>query len=80
MKLTKTRLQSRLGEDTLVRVCMEGQPTLSDEDIDSINMRNWKTKTINVKISGEAWKIAGETSSCSIPPPSLPTKGTLLTW
>ena len=44
MKLTKTRLRSRLGEDTLdqtLRLCIEGSPTLSDEELDSI-VRNWK--------------------------------------
>ena len=44
MKLTKTRLRSRLGEDTLdqtLRLCTEGPPTLSDEDIDSV-VRLWK--------------------------------------
>jgi hypothetical protein len=44
MKLTKTQLRSRLGEDTLdqtLRLCIEGSPTLMDGDLDSI-MRKWK--------------------------------------
>ena len=44
MKLTKTQLQSTLEEDTLdqtLRLCIEGPPTLSDEDIDLV-FRNWK--------------------------------------
>lgn len=44
MKLTKTRLRSRLGEDTLdqtLRLCIEGSPTLLDGDLDSI-VKKWK--------------------------------------
>ena len=44
MKLIKTRLRSRLGEDTLdytMRVCMEGPEKLSDEDLDAI-VCHWK--------------------------------------
>ena len=44
MKLTKTQLQSTLEEDTLdqtLKLCTEGPPTLSDEDIDLV-FRNWK--------------------------------------
>lgn len=49
MKLTKTRIQSRLGEDTVdqtLRPCIEGPPTLSDEDIDSV-MRNLKQHNLD---------------------------------
>ena len=44
MKLTKTQLRSILEEDTLdqtLKLCTEGPPTLSDEDIDLV-FRNWK--------------------------------------
>ena len=44
MKLTKTQLQSKLEEDTInqtLKLCTEGSPTLSDEDIDLV-FRNWK--------------------------------------
>ena len=44
MKLTKTRLLNRLGEDTLdqtLRLCIEGPPTLADDDVESV-MRYWK--------------------------------------
>ena len=39
MKLTKTQLRSTLEEDTFdqtLRLCIEGPPTLSDEDIDLV--------------------------------------------
>ena len=45
MKLTKTRLQSRLAEDILdqiLRLCIGGPLTLSDDDIDSSVVRYWK--------------------------------------
>ena len=40
----ETRLRSRMGEDTLehvMRVCIEGPDTLSDEDLESI-VNHWK--------------------------------------
>ena len=47
MKLTKTQLRSTLEEDILyqtLKLCTEGPPTLSDEDIDLVfkieNSRN----------------------------------------
>ena len=55
MKLTKPQLRSRLGEDTLdqtLRLCTEGPPTLSGEDIDSV-VRLWKkteTKTTTTSL------------------------------
>ena len=44
MKPTKTQLRSTLEEDILdqtLKLCTEGPPTLSDEDIDLV-FRNWK--------------------------------------
>ena len=44
MKLTKTQLQSTLEEgilDQTLKLCTEGPPTLSGEDIDLV-FRNWK--------------------------------------
>ena len=44
MKLTKTQLRSKLEEDILdqtLKLCTEGTPTLSDEDINLV-FRNWK--------------------------------------
>ena len=44
MKLVKTRLRSRLGENTLdqaMRVCIEGPPTLSEDELDNI-VTLWK--------------------------------------
>ena len=44
MKMFKTRLRSRLGEDTLdyaLRVCIEGQDTLDDEKLECI-ISHWK--------------------------------------
>ena len=44
VKLTKTQLRSTLDEctlDQILRLCIEGPPTLSDEDIDLV-FRNWK--------------------------------------
>ena len=39
MKMVKTRLRSRLGEDTLdyaLRICIEGQDILDDEKLEYI--------------------------------------------
>ena len=53
MKLVKTRLRSRMGEDTLehaMRVCIEGPDTLCDKDLESI-VNHWKeqkTRRISV--------------------------------
>ena len=44
MKLVKTRIRSRLGEETLdytMRICIEGPDKLSDEDLDAI-ICHWK--------------------------------------
>ena len=44
MKLVKTRLRSRLSEDTLdqtMRICIEGPENLSDGELDMI-LDHWK--------------------------------------
>ena len=44
MKMVKTRLRSRLGEDTLdyaLRICIEGPETLDDETLECI-ISHWK--------------------------------------
>ena len=44
MKLIKTRLRSRLGEDTLdyaMHICIEGPDKLSDSELDAI-VQHWK--------------------------------------
>ena len=44
MRLVKTKLRSRLGENTLdqvMRVCIEGPDRLSDEDLEAI-VNHWK--------------------------------------
>ena len=44
MRQVKTRLRSRLGENTLdqaMRVCIEGPPTLSEDELDT-NVTHWK--------------------------------------
>ena len=44
MRQVKTRLMSRLGENTLdqaMRMCIEGPPTLSDDELDT-NVSHWK--------------------------------------
>ena len=46
MKLIKTRLRSRLGEETLnhtMRISIEGPDKLNSEDLDSI-IQYWKEK------------------------------------
>ena len=43
MKLIKTRLRSRLGEETLNRISIEGPDKLNSEDLDSI-IQYWKEK------------------------------------
>ena len=44
MKMVKTRLRSRLGEDTLdyaLRICIEGQDTLDNHKLECI-ISHWK--------------------------------------
>ena len=46
MKLIKTRLRNRLGDQTLdhaMRVCIEGPETLSSTDLDEI-IQHWKAQ------------------------------------
>jgi len=46
MRLVKTRLRSRLGENTLdqlMRICIEGPDMLSDEHLEAI-VNNWKSQ------------------------------------
>ena len=45
MKMVKTRLRSRLGEDTLdyaLRICIEGQDTLDNDKLECI-ISHWET-------------------------------------
>ena len=44
MKMVKTRLRSRLGEDTLdyaLRICIEGKDTLDNDKLECI-ISHWK--------------------------------------
>ena len=66
MKLIKTRLSSRLGEDTLnhiMRISKEGPDKLNSEDLDSIT-QYWKEKK-NSKTNDWASE-ASPTLGCSI--------------